>query len=914
MGSKIKRCLYVGLGGTGMNALLHTKKMFVDTYGEVPPMIGFMGIDTDGNQYSKTLSSTTGLEIRLSPNEQIPIIVKDARPIYNVQKEFFSWIPEKNLYALNSMRLGAGQIRTNGRFAFTINYVQVAQKIRSILDQVTNARIINNDKYELLGSDTEIHMVFSVCGGTGCGTFLNMAYLLRMAAPGCKLTGYAVLPDVFKLMSNSGMAKVSPNAYGAIQDLDYLMHMGIGSTPFKLEYIRESYEINERPFNSVVFIDNKNENMDSYSHIDVLTEMISLALVTSAGELSNASASVSDNLEKNIDEGSMDIENKKAWAAGMGACEILYKSSSISKIYSIKAAKSLIERLQNTSKDIDNIVNSWIDSENVNIRENNNNDHVIDFIASKNPRFDLTINEYANPTAEIQQYISSQLLTDEIVSPRITALTSRVRKELRELLVANINKEGGVSTAAKIIAGIRAQVNIFIGEMQSEKEELIDMEPRLETAKETAVADLKEYDGRFFKKSSVLEDRATDVADAVKQLVICKREIVRRTSALTVFNNILSMLQISEEKVNNVHCILDGLYNKFTTDLSKIQNSIGNTSRTFQIDLALETVSKVSVNKEDIQIADFVRTLDNDGKIYGLSELSSEEVEEMLLNYTSGTHTAKTLAETTIDQVINALPEEEFRRTMELAIKKSMPLFRFNYRGYSPKEFPRDSFYIGVPDKASSRLFKDGYFKNMIQGTADADFASIGVNDRIIIYRQVGVVPAYAIASIQDYKREYEDCKVNCHFDNNLLNRMLREEFSIDPKKTSDNDLLEIWVKGFIFGLVRNENGTYQFQSLELGDALDDNWVDLGKYRDEAFDEFRRKKTIVLREFNEIIEKIVSRKGNEAVEEILSDVKANYLDSYSQINMTREQIKARGNEKIRELITQELNYIKQNYK
>ena len=155
--------------------------------------------------------------------------------------------------------------------------------------------------------------------------------------------------------------------------------------------------------------------------------MISLALVTSAGELSTASASVSDNLEKNIAEGSMDIENKKAWAAGMGVCEILYKSSSISKIYSIKAAKSLIERLQNTCEDIDVIVNSWIDSEKVNIRENNNNDHVIDFIADKNPKYDITINEYANPTPEIQQYIAAQQLADEFVSPKITTLTSRVR-------------------------------------------------------------------------------------------------------------------------------------------------------------------------------------------------------------------------------------------------------------------------------------------------------------------------------------------------------------------------------------------------------------------------------------------------------------------------------------------------------
>lgn len=39
MATKIRRCLYVGLGGTGMSALLNTKKTFLETYGEVPPMI-----------------------------------------------------------------------------------------------------------------------------------------------------------------------------------------------------------------------------------------------------------------------------------------------------------------------------------------------------------------------------------------------------------------------------------------------------------------------------------------------------------------------------------------------------------------------------------------------------------------------------------------------------------------------------------------------------------------------------------------------------------------------------------------------------------------------------------------------------------------------------------------------------------
>lgn len=151
MATKIRRCLYVGLGGTGMSALLNTKKTFLETYGEVPPMIGFLGIDTDGGVYKKELESKYG-KVSLSPDEQLPIKVDDARPIYEVNKNHFGWLPEDNLYALTSMTLGAGQVRSNGRFALTVNHVDVEHKIRTLIDKITNATISNNMGYELLST------------------------------------------------------------------------------------------------------------------------------------------------------------------------------------------------------------------------------------------------------------------------------------------------------------------------------------------------------------------------------------------------------------------------------------------------------------------------------------------------------------------------------------------------------------------------------------------------------------------------------------------------------------------------------------------------------------------------------------------------------------------------------------------
>lgn len=910
MATKIKRCLYVGLGGTGMNALLHTKKMFIDTYGEVPPMIGFLGIDTDGGAYKKSLPSIKGEPVTLDPKEQMPIIVKRARPYYDENKEAFSWIPEENLYALTSMELGAGQVRTNGRFAFTINYADLTRKVETVLAQITNAHIINNDKYELLGANTEIHMVFSVCGGTGCGTFINMAYLLRDKAPMCKLTGYAVLPDVFKHMSNAGMAKVAPNAFGAIEDLDYLMHMGIGSKPIKLEYLKGSYEIKDRPFNSVIFIDNKNDRGDTYTHIDELAEMISLALVTSAGELSSASASVSDNIEKNIREGSMDIENKKAWAAGMGVCEIIYRGQDLSDIYAIKAAKNLIDRFFNSCQDANLIANNWIDSPNVNIRENNNYDHVIDYICDKTPKYELTVNDFGNPKPEVEQNLNINRIKDEEVNEKINALTSRVRTELRKLIQEHINQECGVSTVENVLEAIGDQVDIFLDEMTKEKEDFLSREPMLQSALDTACADLSEYDKKFFKSKNKLEDLANDVSDATRALGTCKLEIIRRTAAITVFNNIKGILAEGNRKINLISESLKAVNRDLATQIAKIQNNVGKAPATFQIDLAQNSMNSVGVVADEIQIPEFVKSLRIDGKVYGFTELSNDEIKDVILKYTKRLHTARNWRETGIDEILDKMNDEDFEHIVKVAIDKAMPLFRYDYRGHMPKERPQDSFFVGVPNKLRSRLYKNDYFKSMLTGTMDVDFASIGVNDRIIIYRQVGVVPAYTIVALPEYQKEYEQCSVDCHYDYALETRMKREDFSLKPKKASDEDLLDLWVKGLIFGLVKNEDGEYWFKSQEHGDALDDFWVKLGEYRDEAFDAFRSYKNSVRKEFNDTLNAMADSEGKTAVKQKLDEAKAKYFEIYSQIKMTKDEVKKKGFEKIRELITAELNHVK----
>ncbi len=909
MATKIKRSLFIGLGGTGMTALLHTKRMFFDTYGEVPPMIGFLGIDTDGDWYKRELVSKFG-NVKLEPNEQLPILVNDAAPIYKVNQERFTWIPEENKGALSSMRLGAGQVRTNGRFAFTVNYDSVKSKISDVLNQITAARHVTNPNYELLGdTEVEIHMVFSVAGGTGSGIFLNMAYTIKDIAPGSKLMGYAVLPEVFRAMSQNTMSKVKANGYGAIEDLDWFMHQHIGKEAFELIYLHSSQMATVPPFNSVVFIDNKNANGDTYDHVEKLTEMISLALVTSAGQLSQASASVNDNLEKRIRDGEMDVEGKKAWAAGMGASEIVFRGEDLSDIYALKAANIIINKMLNSTKDADSIANGWIDSPQVNIRENNGFDNVIDYMLEKTPKFSMsTINDIQGADAEVKGYIDSVMPSDDQLKEKSFGLQSRVENQFHALLQQELNKEGGVGTAERIVVALRTQFAIMMKEMRKEREDFLKKEPQVAQAVKATIEDLIEYDKKFWKwrPGSTLDSKKQDVMDQAFQQAITLREIKRRDMAIQFYTFMNNLLDNTEDKLKNTRDKLNNVYRLNATKLAAIQNRITSEHQMFQIDLAQNYVTKISVNEGEININDLINEMPSNIRFDSMADEADTQVQNAIIAYCKNLNEAIKWENMTIDEIFNKMEEQDFTHLVKTALRKSMPLLTFNYQGFSPRQNPIDIYFLGIPS-ANCRLNKD-FLKKQMSGNTDVDQSIIGMKNRIIIYRQLGVIPAYAIASLPSCELDYISCRTDSHIDLNLERHMQREEYSLKPSLAID-DTLDLWVKGLVFGLIKYDGENYYYRDTSAYEAaLDDFWIKLSHYRDEAFNTFRSVRSSIKKQYDEFFNTLQRDRGETYIKEIIDDARAHYLDKYSQINMTRSEIGQHGNEAIKKLITDEINY------
>ena len=902
MAIKIKRCLYVGLGGTGMNALLHTKKMFVETYGE----------DTDGDAYNKELPSKYG-PVSLAPNEQTPILVEDAQAAYITSRQHFGWVHPDNVFALTAMTKGAGQIRSNGRFALTCNFENLANKVRDAVGRITDANIRTNPKYDAdFVGDVEVHMVFSMSGGTGAGTFIYMAYVIRQALGKCKVTGYAVLPDVFECMSQYGMERVKPNTYGSIIDLDYFMHLN-GTEGLQFDYVVGTQDVKSRPFSAFFFIDNKNKSGDSYSNVDQLAEMISLALVTSSGELSGSVDSVTDNVEKSIMNGDGMVGNKRAWVSGMGACEILFRGKDMCEINALKNSQRIIQRMISSCQDANMIVNNWIDSPEVNIRENggSENDNVIDFLLPKNPKYPLEdIDDDMAAENSVNAFIEAARPRDEEVQNRVLELKTRVLRELHNLIVKSINQECGVGLAKDVLEGLQSQVNLFLGEMNEEKDKLNEIQPRLQNAIKVASADLKEISGRFFKKRSTVEDLRANVCEAGMALAINIRELKRRDGAITFFSALLQAINEEKLKINGIENKLKAVNTSFTNKITALQNNVSrNNSASFQIDLAKQAINTVAINDDEIQIVDFLGSLPYTEKFYEIDTKPTEEIENALLGYTRHLPTAKKWANTTIDDVMKKMDKEdpeELNRNLRLALSKAAPLLSINTRGevgYRVAHFT----YVGVP--MESTILSDNNRLECLAGGEKINFTRLGMNDRIIIYNQIGVVPAYFIGSLESYRQKYKNSSIFSHFDYNLYNRMMKENFSLEPVKEDGSRDIEVWVRGLVFGLIKNENGKYYVKNKNTGRALLDYWVELATYRNDAFNAFVADIFTLRPQFKEYITTWHKDHGQDAIKQLRADVKANYREKYSQLFMDNEELLSRGNEQIADLMEKELKFI-----
>ncbi|MEG3310943.1 tubulin-like doman-containing protein [Streptococcus sp. SS-4456] len=246
--------LIIGVGGTGIKALVKTKHLYKTRYNNSDHLY-FYGIDTD--EAAMAINERTRLqETNLRAEEFFHLhsnLLADMRHPHRWTPEIHGFMPDQVTF--NPARQGAGGYRLAGRFLLFRHIDALATQLRQIIEKIRSGANVP-------GNNTQIHIMIltGIAGGTGSGCSLDIAYLLRailsmdfhLDANQYSMNGYIILPDVNALDANN--AYLGRNGYAYLKELDYLNSLGENGERFEQTYTNlYRYNGNDAPFVPYLF-------------------------------------------------------------------------------------------------------------------------------------------------------------------------------------------------------------------------------------------------------------------------------------------------------------------------------------------------------------------------------------------------------------------------------------------------------------------------------------------------------------------------------------------------------------------------------------------------------------------------------------------------------------------------------------
>jgi len=239
--------LVIGLGGTGIDALLRLKYQINRRFKlpedpltkkkrDKPDNVEFIAFETnehDRNKKYKGIGLDPLTEFVLLSNSEIGSLLQNRSLLEPYITEWLS--PE---LLITDGISGASGIRQAGRLLLFTKIVQVVQA----LDKKIRGLSIGTNKKLM------VFLLTGLSGGTGSGCFLDISYIVRglierehgsAGVDKVNMLGYLFMPDVnlaSKSLTDHTKEYIKKNGYAALKELDYWMNVDERSERFKQQY------------------------------------------------------------------------------------------------------------------------------------------------------------------------------------------------------------------------------------------------------------------------------------------------------------------------------------------------------------------------------------------------------------------------------------------------------------------------------------------------------------------------------------------------------------------------------------------------------------------------------------------------------------------------------------------------------
>lgn len=769
--------LIIGLGGTGKEVVLNLKQRFARNFGRDLGIVRFLVIDTTLATEDREVAELEQ-RVTLSPIEFCYLGNIDANDIVENLRNFpyiQSWFPSSLRPGV--IDRGAAMTRAIGRLAL---FWRISEVINVLGTAVRNLMALAH--ISLTGGATSasqeqglnIFLVTSVCGGTGSGIFLDLAYLVRdtLQQVGLlgvsKVTGTLVLPGAFPRASDQ--YNLQANAYAALKELDFFMD----TASFTCTYSQNPpvmIDIRRRPFDLCYLIDTINENRKKLEDIRGVAELIAEAFFLF---ITSDSGKKLEDLEINIRDRVLQYSppptNKPAAYSSFGTSALVLPTQRIIQACAFTLGADLIEQgLLRAVEDVtalENQVKQFIDTQRLN---EDPGDEVVEALLQDERGRKMTVSLdamelFASPVAEVQA--EARTFVDNYRREVLSKFEQRVRENADRLEQAKrlaierqveslVNDpERGLLYADRWLEALNRSLEHFWDLMKQEQ-------AKHEKERAAAEASLPGFwEGLDAAVNSFVLFRRRKIQDALEMVVSTYQELYQKQLEALACSLAVRLFAAWMQCVGTLRSELDGL----RVRLEALARSYRTRRR--QMESFKETgdfvLERSLIEEQDIEqfygrsipaLRDEVAQLLQHpvhGRIYDWRNLPDAEIESHLQGYAREkfSHLANLHIDGP-DGVIAAKaqsPDQLLDRLMTFAV----PFWNYSEvraRGINMATVE----VVGVEDEATSLIAQA-----VARRPGDIATATTKEPDRITVTRARHGLPLFALTMIENWKQAYD--------------------------------------------------------------------------------------------------------------------------------------------------------------
>ncbi|MCX6031837.1 MAG: hypothetical protein NT169_21365 [Chloroflexi bacterium] len=369
--------IIIGLGGTGKVALARLKARFYQRFnGRLPATVRLLCLDIDPKE---ELGRVDGQMVKLGTEEFLDlgnVNVSDIKRelAANHFPEIDAWFDRKIALAESNLRKGAQQNRQLGRLALFWRLEEVKQALTNAIGHVTRLGLTAEAGRPDTARPVEVNVfiISSICGGTGSGMLIDVAYVIkdlferRGMGDLVSVIGVLVSPLVFRTANQDN---IQPNAFAALQELDYFMTRRAEKTakrlgePAQINY-PSGYQVDchERPFKICYLIDAVASSGRALEGIENLAPMLIDGIFLQVGSRLGASAA---SLINNVK--SLNAPERRTVYSSFGVASLIFPAGQIIDICADRVAREVLtegllrEPLEAVKQDLAIQVNRFLD-------------------------------------------------------------------------------------------------------------------------------------------------------------------------------------------------------------------------------------------------------------------------------------------------------------------------------------------------------------------------------------------------------------------------------------------------------------------------------------------------------------------------------------------------------------------------